>query len=447
MSNAKHLEKELQWFSQVLDVRFKIYFDKDCPVDNIFALEPPGLNGQVSNYSRFLDDFGLNKAERLMLVLALIPHVRPEVLDIFFTQNAHYNRGFTEFGGLQGKKYSGFLPTGETAMFLLSGGDLKKRFQFHYLFDQDHFFAQKNIISLDQSTEEEPLFSGTLQLDSDYVDYFTTGKTTKPTFSTNFPAKRINTALTWDDLVLPPATMEQIEEVTAWLKHGQTLMEDWGLKKRILPGFRVLFHGPSGTGKTLTASLLGKMSEQDLYRVDLSLTVSKYIGETEKNLARIFDRAADKQWILFFDEADALFGKRTEISSAHDRYANQEISYLLQRMEDYPGMVILATNLKSNIDDAFTRRFQSVIYFPVPGKEERRELWQNAFPKKLSLHNSVDLEELADQYELTGASIMNVVRYCSLMALDDGNTKISGITQDAIRKGIKKEYQKEGRTL
>src|SRR5699024_10733916 len=159
------------------------------------------------------------------------------------------------------------------------------------------------------------------------------------------------------------------------------------------------------------------------YRIDLSLTVSKYIGETEKNLARIFDWASDKQWILFFDEADALFGKRTEISSAHDRYANQEVSYLLQRMEDYPGMVILATNLKSNIDEAFTRRFQSVIYFPVPGKEERFELWKNAFPKQITLHDSVDLEQLADQYELTGASIMNVVRYCSLMALDDGDTQ------------------------
>lgn len=446
MSNAKHLEQELEWFSEVLDTRFKLYFDKDSRYESIFEIQPPGLNGRASNYSRFLRKHNLDEAERLTLLLALIPHVRPHTLDIFFTQNAHYDRGFTEFGGLKGNSYSGFLPTGETVMFLLTGGDLKKRFKYNYLFDQDHLFAQQNILSLERSATNEPMLSGTLRLNEDYVDYFTTGKVTKPSFSIDFPAKRVKTELDWDDLVLPPETMEQIEEITAWLKHGDTLMKDWGLGKRILPGFRALFHGPSGTGKTLTASLLGKISDQDLYRVDLSLTVSKYIGETEKNLARVFDRASNKDWILFFDEADALFGKRTEISNAHDRYANQEVSYLLQRMEDYPGLVILATNMKSNLDDAFTRRFQSVIYFPVPGKEERKQLWRKAFPDQVALQDSVNLNRLADNYEITGASIMNVVRYCSLMALKKDGKNIR-ISLEDIKAGIRKEYHKEGRTL
>jgi len=301
-------------------------------------------------------------------------------------------------------------------------------------------------LNLEQTSSGEPSLSGPLRMNEDFVDYFTTGKVSKPTFSMNFPAKRVDTQLKWDDLVLPPETMEQLEEITTWLKHGETLMKDWELNKRVLPGFRALFYGPSGTGKTLTASLLGKISDKELYRIDLSMIVSKYIGETEKNLARVFDRATHKRWILFFDEADALFGKRTEISSAHDRYANQEVSYLLQRMEDYPGMVILATNLKNNLDDAFTRRFQSVIYFPVPGKEERVKLWNNAFPKQVTLHESVDLHEVADRYEMTGASIMNVVRYCSLMALNQDNENYE-ITAGDIRKGIRKEFNKEGRTL
>ncbi|MDZ7695036.1 MAG: ATP-binding protein [Balneolaceae bacterium] len=442
----EHLEQEFEWFSQVLDTRFKLYFDKDSPYDDIFFLRPPELNGQESNYARFLRKHDLKKAERLTLLLALIPHVKPDILDLFFTKNAHYDRGFTEFGGLRGNSYSGFLPTGETIMFLLTGGDLKRRFKYNYLFEQDHLFAQKKILFLEQSSLNEPALSGALQLSDDYVDFFTTGNVSKPSFSMDFPAKRVTTDLEWSDLVLPPETMGQINEIIAWLKHGKTLMRDWGLSKRILPGFRVLFHGPSGTGKTLTASLLGKISNQDLYRVDLSMTVSKYIGETEKNLARVFDRAANKGWILFFDEADALFGKRTEISNAHDRYANQEVSYLLQRMEDYPGMVILATNLKSNLDDAFTRRFQSVIYFPMPGREERKYLWKNAFPEQVSLSDSVDLDELANEYEITGASIMNVVRYCSLMALDKDDKNVK-VTPKEIKVGIRKEYHKEGRTL
>ena len=446
MSNAEHLEQELAWFSKVLDTRFKLYFDKESACKNIFAVTPPALNGSESNYSRFLRKHDLNTAERLTLMLALIPHIRPHLLDIFFTQNAHFDRGFTEFGGLRGKSYSGFLPTGETALFLLSGGNLKKRFKYNYLFNQEHLFARNNILALDETPANEPLLSGKLNMNEDYVNYFTTGKIRRPTFSSNFPAKRVSTELEWDDLVLPPETTEQIDEIIAWLKHGHTLMHDMGLRKRILPGFRTLFYGPSGTGKTLTATLLGKMSKNDLYRVDLSLTVSKYIGETEKNLAKVFDRAADKQWILFFDEADALFGKRTEISSAHDRYANQEVSYLLQRMEDYPGTVILATNLKSNIDEAFTRRFQSVIYFPKPGKQERKQLWENAFPKQIKLDESVNLNELAEKYEMTGASIMNVVRYSSLMALRRDENRIR-ITDQDIKSGIRKEYLKEGRTL
>ena len=149
----------------------------------------------------------------------------------------------------------------------------------------------------------------------------------------------------------------------------------------------MLFHGPPGTGKTLTAGLLGKIAQKDVYRIDLSMVISKYIGETEKNLARLFDKAERKDWILFFDEADSLFGKRGQVKDAHDKYANQEVSYLLQRVEAYNGLVILASNFKNNIDEAFLRRFQSIIYFPLPAKEEL-ELglgWRVSWPKDQNL--------------------------------------------------------------
>jgi SpoVK/Ycf46/Vps4 family AAA+-type ATPase len=173
----------------------------------------------------------------------------------------------------------------------------------------------------------------------------------------NFPAQRITTEMEWKDLVLNEQTLAQIEELHAWINHSSTLLYDWGMKRQFKLGYRVLFYGPPGTGKTLTASLLGKYTGKDVYKIDLSMVVSKFIGETEKNLSSLFTKAESKDWILFFDEADALFSKRTNVRDAHDKYAHQEVSYLLQRVENYDGLVILSSNLKSNIDDAFIRRF------------------------------------------------------------------------------------------
>ena len=163
-----------------------------------------------------------------------------------------------------------------------------------------------------------------------------------------------------------PGTLRAIEEIQTFIVHGDTLMREWGMAARLRPGYRALFHGPPGTGKTMSAALLGRLTNREVYRIDLSLVVSKYIGETEKNLARVFDRAQQQGWILFFDEADALFGKRSEVSDAHDRYANIEVAYLLQRLETYDGLVVLATNLQRNIDPAFLRRISVAVDFVAP---------------------------------------------------------------------------------
>jgi len=205
-----------------------------------------------------------------------------------------------------------------------------------------------------------------------------------------------------------------------------------------------LFHGPPGTGKTLTACLIGKHCGCDVYKIDLSLIVSKYIGETEKNLARVFDLAENRGWILFFDEADALFGKRTKVDDAHDRYANQEVSFLLQRIEEFHGVVILASNFKTNIDDAFLRRFQSVVAFPMPKPPERLRLWQEAFPAQVQLAADVDLPRVAERYELSGGTIMNVVRHALLMSLSRNE---SLVRREDLEEGIRRELLKEGRAL
>ncbi len=221
-------------------------------------------------------------------------------------------------------------------------------------------------------------------------------------------------------------------------------MHDWGMHKKLNPGYRVLFHGPSGTGKTMTATLLGKHTGRAVFRVDLSTVVSKYIGETEKNLAKLFEKAAHKNWILFFDEADALFGERTAVNDAHDRYANQEVSYLLQRVENFNGLVILSTNYKANIDDAFLRRFNAIIKFPFPNAKERKQIWKKSLPEKAKVQKKLNLAEIASRYKLTGGSIINAVQQASLQAI---SKKSETITEQDLLHGIKREVEKEGKVF
>ncbi len=443
LNNARVLNEELDWFFKVIDARIKLHFGHECAYSNIFDITPPDHNGSESTYAGLVKHYSLDFVERIVLVLGLVPHIKPQVLDVFFTKNGDNARFFTEFGGRNGHSYQGFLPTGETAMFLLAGDDLAKRLSLSYIFEADHFFSQHNILKLTGGSSNEPELNGFLSLTSEVIDLVTTGNVRKPIFGMDFPAKKIDTELQWSDLVLDSYTMDQVLEIKAWIEYGDVLMNDLELGKKLKPGYRSLFYGPPGTGKTFTASFLGKATGREVYKVDLSMIVSKYIGETEKNLEKIFSKAEHKNWILFFDEADALFGKRTNVSDAHDRFANQEVSYLLQRVEDYAGVVILASNLKSNIDEAFSRRFQSIVHFPMPGREERYRLWANAFSAKTTLEESVQLSDISAKYELSGGAIMNVVRYATLMALTKKSSVIALID---IEEGIKKELLKEGRT-
>lgn len=442
--NARDIELELEWFAEVLETRIKLYFNAADTGWSVLDIEPPDLTWSNSFYARFVRHYELSVAERLVILLAMVPHIRPQVLDVLWCKNEITERGITEFGGMNGVTHGGFIPTGETAMFILAGNDLASRFEFMRLFEGDHCFAYHNIIHLMPASTGEPVLSGALCISREYLHYFSTGIEPKPNFNSEFPARLIETQLEWDDLVLPFSTVEQLGEIKDWVMHGQQLLHDWEMNKKLQPGFTSLFYGPPGTGKTLSACLIGKYCDRDVYKIDLSMIVSKYIGETEKNLAKVFDMAEHRNWILFFDEADALFGKRTKVDDSHDRYANQEISFLLQRIEEFNGVVILASNFKANIDDAFMRRFQSVVYFPMPKPAERIRIWQNAFSPKAVLEGKIDLSRLSEKYEASGGTIMNVVRYSSLKALSRNDNTI---LHEDVEEGIRKEFLKEGRTL
>lgn len=443
-ANAAILAREMAWLGEVLDTRMKLFHGQACQYNAISEVLPPDLSKDPSLYSEIVQHYRMSISERIVLLLALAPHLQPHLLDIFFTRNADYDRGFTEFGGIKGQQHGGFLPTGETAAFILAADNMEKRFVLLDLFGMDHFFHKFNILSLVRPQVEEPFLSGSIRISSEYLTYFTKGGSHHPDFSIHFPARRIHTELDWSGLVLHEDTLQGVQEIRDWLQFGDALLNDWGMSKKIKPGFRALFYGPPGTGKTFTATLLGKSAGLDVYRIDLSMVVSKYIGETEKNLSGVFDQAEHKHWILFFDEADALFGRRTQTSSSNDRYANQEVSYLLQRIEDFPGVVILATNLKANMDEAFSRRFQSMIYFPMPGPEERLLLWQRSFPEKMELEDKEGLKVIAEKYEMTGGAIINVTRYAALLTL---RRNINVIRHEDILAGIRKEFGKEGRTV
>jgi SpoVK/Ycf46/Vps4 family AAA+-type ATPase len=262
-------------------------------------------------------------------------------------------------------------------------------------------------------------------------------------------AQKVEMFYSWKDIVLPPRPLQQLHEVCASIKYRHIVFEQWDFEHKLAlgKGLNVLFSGASGTGKTMAAGIVARELERDLYKIDLSNVVSKYIGETEKNLSRIFHEAQASNAILFFDEADALFGKRSEVKDAHDRYANIEVAYLLQQMEEYMGIVILATNLSKNIDDAFARRMQHTIEFPLPDAASRERIWRGMFPDSAPLAKDIDFGFLARQFELTGGNIRNIALAGALLAAEEATKegKDAAIHMEHLIIATARELQKLGK--
>ena len=258
-------------------------------------------------------------------------------------------------------------------------------------------------------------------------------------------ARKIVPHYTWNDIVLPNDRVQQLREICNQVKYRTRVYGEWGFdgKLSLGKGLNVLCAGPSGTGKTMGAEIMAGELGQDLYKIDLSTVVSKYIGETEKNLARIFSEAETSNAILFFDEADALFGKRSEVRDSHDRYANIEISYLLQRMEEYDGIVILATNLHKNMDDAFVRRMHFTVEFPFPNEKNRRRIWEKIWPNATPRTPNLDLDFMARRFELAGGNIRNIALASAFLAADDGEV----VDMRHLIRATQREYQKMGKVM
>jgi hypothetical protein len=383
-----------------------------------------------------------------MLLIALAPHAVPDLFDRAIQEKIKASGDFPEIGGVRGKNFRGFLPTGQTAVFLLAGEDRDRQMEVEQMFWSDRELAIRKILWLEDLPPGEPMLSGRVIMASDYINLFLYGMSAPPQFSTTFPARRISTHLRTEDIMMTGEIRRHYKSLQEWLQFNTSLMEEWDMKKRLKQGYRVLFYGPPGTGKTLMANVLGNETAREVYKIDLSI---------------LFARAEDKNWILFFDEADAIFGKRTSVKDAHDKYANQEVSYLLQRIEEFNGLIILATNMKNNIDEAFLRRFNDLVKFTLPNEDERREIWEKSFPGRADYG---DIANQVKRHEISGGNIINAIHFAGiqavrkktagvgrkeLMALNgNGSHAESGPDQlvfylEDVLEGIRREMIKEGK--
>ena len=256
---------------------------------------------------------------------------------------------------------------------------------------------------------------------------------------------RVTWRQTWQELILPEENLDEIKEFIARVRHRRRVYEEWGFGRKVAKGLGLsaLFSGEPGTGKTMVAGLIADALELDLYQIDLSRIVSKYVGETEKNLANLFDAAEAGHAILLFDEADSLFAKRTEVKSSIDRYANLEVNYLLQRMEAFSGITILTTNLSSSIDDAFRRRIACRIHFPIPAAEDRARLWRSMIPREAAVRGPIEYDTFADKYQMTGGYIRNAVLRAAFLAA----TEDSPITMEHLHRAANLEYAAIGKVM
>ncbi len=429
----KYIKISNLWVSAMIDQRAMEVTNK-TQIKPI--LEIPEAFSETDNpIGQIMHEAGCNHVNFTLLAIALTS----KIYEGYFGPLTNLMKEHPQVGGIYIQKFKEFIPTLRTVAFFINGGSEENSALIYEQLKNSRLIKEQ-IIELSPTPESDNFKNHTIRLHDNYFSYIATGKKPRLGIRPDFPAQQLVTQRTFDELILKDTTKDQLEDLIIYAKHHMELDADPDAAKLIKPGFIGLFYGPPGTGKSLTASVIGNELGIDVYRIDLSRMVSKYIGETEKNLEKVFQRFDGKNCILFFDEADSLFGKRSEVKDAKDRYANQEISYLLQRVEVFSGLVILASNLKENMDDAFKRRVLSWTYFPVPNEDERLQLWRVHLPDSFEYESDEMITSIARKYKLTGAYIANVVKLSCLRALGN-NSRI--LTGEIIEPYITDIYRRE----
>lgn len=438
-ANANTISKELEWLDLFINRRLTCFFN---PKEEFDYPLPPNLSSDNSVCASFLKENVLEDIDRLIVIMAIARIIKPQIFDPFLLKNKTFDSHYADFGGNVDKSTGRFEPTIATAVFLCFGDNLLAKLEFIERFTSKLVFNKNEVLLLKPFEEGDNCLDQNIKLTTEYYELIVSSKPYSPKYSISFPAKELYTSLEWKDLVVNQQLRDEIEHISTWISHQHEIASNIYLNNVVNAGYKCIFYGPPGTGKTLTAALLGKMHNLKVYRVDLSQLVSKYIGETEKNLSRLFDKAENRKWILFFDEAESLFSKRTDVSDSKDKYANQQTGYLLQRIENYNGLVILATNLKPNIDKAFSRRIQSHLFFQLPQAEERYQLWKQSF-SNIAEFPQPFLKVISKDYELSGGNIKNIIQFAWLRSKKERTT----IEKNHVLAGIKKELSKDGKSF
>lgn len=434
------LQNYFSWLQEIIFLRTQNIRDFDFS-EAVKQKPIPGTNTKTI-FSTIVKEYNFNEVEQFITLLSLAPYFIPAYINSTAAKNSNGKDSNLLFNrsGINGS----FYPSIETAISLLGGSNIAFRQRYFPYFSVDSKLFKDDFLAQPAPPQGEPFTRATLTPGQNFLNNILLGQNLGPEFSHDFPATLITSDYTWDELIVDYDTRNQLKEVKEWLDY-ENIRRTKGIEnKKFKGGYKCLFFGVPGTGKTLAASLIGKLTNRQVYRIDLSAVVSKYIGETEKNLAKIFDRAAHGNWILFFDEADALFGKRGTTQNAHDRYANQEVSYLLQRFENYEGVSILASNFKENIDTAFYRRFHSIVQFKNPEQEERLRLWQVHLPEEFKFAEDIDLGEISRNVKINGAGIYNVMRRSCMKAVLNNDMVIQG---SDMLDSVKLEFAKENKII
>ncbi len=404
--------------TQIVEI-IKKHFPEDIISEAIEKEIYAGLSkNEGNNFSSttYFSSYLLNETDETIALLALSRYLYPVILNKYRTIQLSF-QDIQFIGGRLSDTNKAFIPTLRTALFTLAGLDLCK----HIEIAKNHFHTSSPLFKLNilkpvhnNSFEEDTI----LECTPEFIYKITKGEEYQYSYRADFPATLYSTNETWEDLYLNDRESMDLLVVKSWLKNYTKLTENLLLGKSH-KGYKALFFGPSGTGKTVSVGLLGKEIDLPVYRIDLSQLISKWVGETEKNLKYIFDLAANKNWIIFFDEGDAIFGKRSDNAGSNDHNRNQEIAYLLQRMEEHEGIIFLCTNKQHNMDDAFRRRFNSRVEFFIPNKQERFDIW-----KKYTNQLDVDLEDndlrkLAEKIQISGAAIKNFCKWMTILQYEN----------------------------
>ena len=401
--HAQALEMELEWLATVINARLLQHFEQtpDAP------LVPAPVHPSGSALGSLLSEGAFAQPERLVLALALAPHLRPEVLDVLFVQNQNLNRGFTEFGGLKGIAHGGFIPTGETAAFLIAGASLHKRLELMRILGSEHQFSRRNILNLGTPENGEPVFSGRLAISDEWLKRLCGGTAVKPDLGSEFPAALCTTPLGFEQLVVDAHIQEQLQFLLSWSQRNEEWMHTVDCLAQHKRGLVASLHGPAGVGKTLSATLLGKQSLADVYKVDLRHMGGGDTAQVQSGLARLFDMATARRWILLLENADVLLENTGSATQASN------VACLRHHLKGFAGLALLESRRPLDAESAHMDPVDVVVKFEWPDYGQRLQLWQAHLPEE-KVGGYVRMEDLAQCFKFTGSQIADVVYRASL---------------------------------